>query len=117
MNPTLKKIKETVVDPEIRAIRNTAIGYITAVYYSSRTCDVVYVDKDNAKRSKNGLPFPKDGDGVFTQSLQSGDKVELAFRNQKKDNMYISTVYKRQQSRADLSLTQGQDLPLSTDLF
>lgn len=74
MNPTLKKIKENIVDPEIRNIRNTAIGYITAVYYEKRTCDVVYIDKDNAKRVKKDIPFLKDGDGVFSQSLRRETK-------------------------------------------
>ena len=117
MNPTLKKIKENIVDPEIRNIRNTAIGYITAVYYEKRTCDVVYIDKDNANRVKKDIPFPKDGDGVFTQSLEAGDKVELAFRNQTRNAMYISSVYKKRQTRSDFALENGQDLPLSTDLF
>ena len=117
MNPTLKKIKEIVVDPEIRNLRNTTLGFVTAVYYENRTCDVTFVDRDNSKRTKLGLPFPKDGDGVFTQTLEAGDKVELAFRNQTKNSMYISTVYKRQKRQSDLFLKDGQDLPLSTDLF
>ena len=51
MNPTLKKIKETVVDPEIRNLRNTTLGFVTAVYYENRTCDVTFVDRDIDKRN------------------------------------------------------------------
>ena len=117
MNSTLEKIKKAIVDPEIQKLKNTVIGYVAAVYYESRTCDVFYIDNDGARKEKKGLAFPKDGDGVFTQSLKPGDRVELAYRNQSVNNMYISTVYKRNKSTRELTIPNGQDLPFSTDLF
>lgn len=117
MNPTLERIKKSIVDPEIAKMKNAVVGYVSAVYETNRTCDVFYIDNDGARKKVKGLPFPKDTDGLFGESLKSGDKVELAYRNQSMANMYISMVYKRNKSRNDLTIPYGQDLPISTDLF
>lgn len=117
MNSTLEKIKKQIVDPEISKIRNAVVGYVAAVYYQTRTCDIVYIDTDGARKTKKNVVFPKDGDGLFTQSLKPGDRVELAYRNQSMQNLYISTVYKKNRKTSDLAISYGQDLPSSTDLF
>ncbi len=117
LSPTLKKIQDQIVTPKLDSLRNAVMGTIAEVDYTNRTCTVVFIDKDSARRTKTGVAFPKDGDGVFTQALKAGDKVELSFRNQTVANMYISAVYKKNQSAADYTVTFGQTLPLSTELF
>ena len=117
MNPTLERIKKQIVDPEISKIKNAVVGYVAAVYYATRTCDIVYIDNDGARKTKKNVAFPKDGDGLFTQSLKPGDRVELAYRNQSMHNLYISAVYKKNKTTADMNIQYGQDLPFSTDLF
>lgn len=117
MNPTLEKIKKKIVDPEISKIKNAVVGYVTAVYYQKRTCDIAYIDSDGARKVTKNISFPKDGDGLYTQSLKAGDRVELAYRNQSMHNMYISSVYKKNKKQSEMSILYGQDLPISTDLF
>lgn len=116
-NQILQNIKKSIVDPAIQEIKNAVIGYIVLVYYEERKVDVIFKDNDGAERIAKGINFPKDGDGVFSQSLESGDKVELAYRNRSTNNMYISQVYKRNQSKADFICEKGQDLPTYTSLF
>ena len=117
MNQTLENIKRKIVDPEVAKIKNGVVGYVTAVYYTKRTCDIFYIDNDGMKKKVKNMPFPKDTDGLFGESLKPGDKVELAYRNQTMTNMYISMVYKREKSKSELFVPFGQDLPISTDLM
>lgn len=117
MNPTLKKIKRQIVDPEISALKTTVLGHVAAVYYTSRRCDVVYFDNDGSEQKIKKIQMPKNGHGVFEQSLMPGDKVELSFRNKSNQNMFISKVYKTIQEREDFNVSKGQSLPGYTGLF
>lgn len=117
MNPTLKKIKNQIVDPEIQALKHTVLGYVAAVYYEKRVCDVVYFDSDGAQRKIKFLKMPENGSGLFNQSLLVGDKVELSFRNKSNQNMYISKTYKSTAKESDFRVEKGQDLPNYTNLF
>lgn len=117
MNPTLRKIKQQIVDPEIQAIKHTVLGYIAATYYEDRRCDVVYFDNDGAQRKIKRMHMPENGSGLFDQALLPGDRVELSFRNKSSQNMYISKVYKFTNKKNDFRLTKGQDLPNYTGLF
>lgn len=117
MDQILENIKKKIVDPEIGKLKNAVLGIVVFVDYKKRICDVAFIDKDNSRKIKENIPFPKDGDGLFTQSLQAGDEVELSYRNQSMDNLYIATVYKRNKKKEDFWIPNGQDLPFSTDLF
>ena len=117
MNGTLEKIKKTIVDPAIQNLRNTVVGHICSVDQQSRHCTLVFIDKDGSVRTKRNMALPPDGDGVFRKTIQPGDKVELAYRNQNIDSMYISTVYPKFASKNDFKLEKGQHLPQSTELW
>lgn len=117
MNPTLKKIKQTIVDPEIQSIKHNVVGYIAAVYYQERRCDAVYFDNDGSLKRVKRLRLPTEGDGLFKETLKAGDKVELAFRNKTSSNMFISRVYKQGERKSDFYLHDGQQLPRITQLF
>lgn len=117
MNSTLENIKRKIVDPEISKIKQTVVGFITAVYYKERRCDIVYFDTDGAQKKIKRLPLPEEGSGLFNQAIKSGDKVELSYRNRSDNNMFISKVYRRSDSVSDFGLTKGEHLPHSTDLF
>lgn len=117
MNPTLKKIKNQIVDPEIQKIKHNVVGYIAAVYYQERRCDAIYFDSDGALKRVKQLRLPTEGDGLFKQSLQPGDQIELSYRNKSGSNMFISRVYRREERDADFKLDDGQLLPRITNLF
>lgn len=117
MNEILKRIQKEVVDPKIGSIKQSVKGYVSAVYYHERQCDVFYFDRTGAKRKVKRLAMPEDGNGVFTQSLKAGDKIELSFRNQNNNVLYISRVYRRDEDSLDYNVNKGQYLPGHTDLF
>lgn len=118
MNPTLKKIQDSILNtPELRYPNNSARGYIAAVYYDSRRCDVVYWAPDGTKITRRHLDLPKDGDGVFHPSLKPGDIVEISFKGKTKEGLYISGVQKKNKHKRDFDTEKGQELPLSTNLF
>lgn len=118
MNPTLKKIQDSILrTPELRYPNNSARGYIAAVHYERRKCDVVYWAPDGTKMTRKNLDIPKDGDGVFHPSLQSGDIVEISFKGKTHEGIYISGVQKKDKSKKDFHTDKGQDLPISTNLF
>ena len=118
MNPTLKKIQNIILEnPDIKYPKNSAKGYIAAVYYEMRKCDVVYWAPDGTKMTKRKIDFPKDGDGVFHPSLKTGDIVEISFKGKTHEGIYISAVQKKNKNRNDFNTDKGQMLPLSTNLF
>ena len=118
MNPTLKKIQDSILDnPDIKYPKNSAKGYVSSVYYESRKCDIVYWAPDGTKMTRRMIEFPKDGDGVFHQSLKPGDIVELSFKGKTHEGIYISGVQKKNKSKKDFNTDKGQELPLSTYLF
>lgn len=117
MNSVAQNIKRKIVDPAISSIRHSAVGFVTVVYHDSRLVDVTYRDSSSKIRTAKNIPFPKYGDGVFSESLKAGDIVELGYRNQDKKNMYIVSVIKRDQAGADFICEKGSSLMLSTNLL
>lgn len=117
MNSVQANILKNVVNPAVQSINHSVLGFVTVVYQDERKVDVTYTDKHAQVRTAKKILFPKYGDGVFTQSLEEGDMVELSYRNQKKENMYISSVMKKEQSYTDLLFETGKKLPVSTNLF
>lgn len=118
MNPTLKRISDKIMsNPDIKYPKNSSRGYVSSIYYNERKCDVVYWAPDGTKMTKHYLDFPKDGDGLFTQSLKVGDVVEISYKGKTHSGVYISGVKKKDKNKKDFNMTKGQSLPISTDLF
>lgn len=111
-NPLIDTIIKKGVQPYMESKARTVEGYICAVDYRKRECDIVFFEPGaNVRRYRRGIPFPKDGDGVFHQSLKTGDRVELGFRNLSYQFPYIEHVYREAQSMEELNAESGADLP------
>lgn len=118
MNPTMKKIQDNILKtPDIKYPKNSAKGFVSAVYYNRRRCDVVYWAPDGTKMTRKLLEFPKDGDGIFHESLKVGDVVEISFKGKTHEGIYISGVQKKNKHTNDFKTDKGQSLPISTNLF
>lgn len=118
MNPTMNRLKEILLSsPEIKYQKNSVRGYVSAVYYDERRCDVAYWTPEGVQATKRKMHFPKDGDGLFNQSLKTGDIVELSYKGRSSDGLHITGVQKRNKSRRDFYTEKGQGLPISTNLF
>lgn len=114
----MKRLVDSVLSvPELKYTNNSTRGYVTAVYYEQRRCDIVYWAPDGTKMTRKRVELPKDGDGVFHESLKPGDIVEVSFKGRTQEGMFISGVVKKNRSTKDFEADKGQDLPLSTDLF
>lgn len=115
MNEIMKNIKRTIVDPEIKNIKTSTIGYVTAINESKQTADVLMIERDGNKRRKNNLSFPRTANGLITQSLKSGDKVEIGYRNSNFNSSYIIRLYEKNSN--EKKINHGQQLPDFVDLF
>lgn len=94
-SPIHDSIYQKVVLPSLNRLQGTVEGYVVQVDYTALTCEVVYSDENNhTLRTMKRVPLPKDGDGVFTQSVKNGDRVTISFKNKSWESPYISTVYK-----------------------
>ena len=90
-----QSIYSKVVAPSINRIQSTVDGYVTKVDYTKLICEVAYTDTDaHTIRIMSKVKLPKDGDGVFSQSVKNGDRVTVSFKNKSRESPYISTVYK-----------------------
>lgn len=111
-NPLIDTIMKKAVKPYMDTHARTVEGYVAAVDYKKRECDLVYFEPGaNVRRYRRGIAFPKDGDGVFHQSLKAGDRVELGFRNLSYQMPYIEHVYREAQTEEELKAERGSDLP------
>lgn len=94
-NQIQQSIYSKVVLPSLNKIQGTVDGYVVQVNYTKLTCEVVYTDSSSSTlRTMSNVALPKDGDGVFTQSVKNGDRVTVSFKNKSRQSPYISTVYK-----------------------
>ncbi|MGM0165027.1 hypothetical protein [Enterococcus sp. 4E1_DIV0656] len=116
-NSIQQNIKSKLIDPAISAVKHAVVGFVTVVYHDERKVDITYKDNDNILRTAKKISFPRYGDGIFSESLKAGDYVELAYRNQKKESMYIASVIKKAQNSYDFVFDKGKNLPTSTNLF
>lgn len=117
-NPALQAIYDKLVGPALKAQRRTVRGNIATMYYREGRADVMYYERDsNIERVAKRLLLPRDADGVFRQSLESGDAVEVSFRNGSKNMPYISMVYPKGDREESLRCASGNDHPRSCDLF
>ncbi|MEI4281663.1 hypothetical protein [Tetragenococcus halophilus] len=117
MNQLQSNIIKNLINPEVRRVKSAVNGFVAVVYQEERKADVYYKDMDGATRLAEKIEFPKYGDGVFSESLQPGDKVELTYKNQQSGDLFISHVAKRGQSSNDFYVEKGTKLPTSIDLY
>ena len=107
-NQIHQSIYSKVVLPSLNKIQGTIDGYVIQVDYTKLTCEVVYTDHNShALRTMKNVKLPKDGDGVFTQSVKNGDRVSISFKNKSKQSPYISTVYKANHSEENYTSPYG----------
>ena len=106
------------IQKEVNANTNISTsGHIIKVNYEFRKVDVSYDSNGGAKKIARDIPFPKGEDGVYTTSLETGDMVELTYRNNSRDIMYITNVYRRNKTYDDFEISKGNRMPYSTSLF
>lgn len=90
-----RSIYQNVLLPSLNKIQGTVDGYVIKVNYTDLTCEVAYSDEGASTiRLMKNVALPKDGDGVFSQSVKNGDRVTISFKNKSKDSPFITTVYK-----------------------
>lgn len=113
-NPLIDTIMKKAVKPYFEGKAQVVEGYVAAIDYARRECDLVYFEPGaNVRRYRRGIAFPKDGDGVFHQSLKTGDRVEVGFRNASYQMPYIQHVYRESQTEEEMSIENGKTLPPS----
>lgn len=115
MNEFARKFQQKFVDPQVRAIRSSVLGYVTYVDRVNQKCNVVLIEKDGMRRRKNNLDFPAPNRGLEVQELKVGDTVEVAYRNNNYKHSYILRIH--EDYAPDKDIESGQFLPDSTDLF
>ncbi|BCO16144.1 hypothetical protein_gp091 [Bacillus phage vB_BceM_WH1] len=109
-NPVQQQIKK-MLQPMVQNIRQDIIGYVVGVSYIEQTVDVMWKDHQghNWRESRN-VPLPQDGDGIFRESVEIGNRVSIAFRGGKVDRPYISVVHKDSNDKLYDS-SQTRDIP------
>ena len=116
-NELMKKLS-TQIKKDINSDTNISTsGHILKVNYEHRKVDVSYESNSGGRRIARDIPFPKGEDGVYTTSLETGDMVELSYRNNSRDIMYITNVYRKNKSYEDFEIEKGKRMPYSTSLF
>lgn len=110
-NPIHEAIYKNVVRPAISNRKLSVEGSIMDVDYFNQTVRVYWRDPDSgAERESANVPMPVNGDGVFKQTIEIGDRVTLAFKNGNHDSPYISIVHKKQDP-VDFETKNGSGIP------
>lgn len=115
MNQFAKRFKQEIINPEMRKIKSSALGYVTYVDRLNQTANVLMIEKDGTKRRKNDLAFPAPNRGLEVQELKVGDTVEIGYRNNNYKRTYIIRIH--EDYAPEKNIENGQQLPFSTDLF
>lgn|SRR5699024_223264 len=114
MNDIMKNLKRQLVDPAMKQIKSSALGYVVEVNEQLQTANVIIMEKDGQRRRKNNLSFDT-GRGIQSKYLEVGDTVEIGYRNNSYKHSYIVRVHEKYVS--DTSASLGQDLPNYMDLM
>lgn len=111
-NPIHKSIYQKVVVPSMNMKAQDVEGTVIACDYFAQTVDVYWKNPVSlAERYVYGMALPKDGDGIFRQSVRNGDKVRIAFRNGHYSDPYISVVEKSQGNQISFEARYGANIP------
>lgn len=114
MTELLNKLQKKLVDPAVKGIKNSALGYVMEVNDINKTANVIVLEKDGTRRRKNNLSFDT-GRGMQMKNLQPGDTVEIGYRNNEVAHSYIVRVHEPYPTTSFVS--NGQDLPRFTNLY
>jgi hypothetical protein len=110
-NPVHEAIYRTVVKPAMTSRKMSIEGSIMRVNYYNNTARIYWRDPDSgAVRESENVPLPVDGDGVYKQTVEAGDRVTLAFRSGNHDNPYVTIVHKKQNG-VDYEAKNGAGIP------
>jgi hypothetical protein len=111
-NPIHQAIYDKVVAPAMKAKTYDVEGIVIGCNYKDQTVDVFWRDPTSGvSHQKLGLPIPKDGDGIYRQSIKNSDRVRIAFRGGNQDEPYISVVHKGNMNKASLKSKYGGSIP------
>lgn len=109
-NP-IHEVITKIVQPMFDNRKQSVQGSVMAVDYYKQTARIYWRDPDSgAERESANVPIPIDGDGVFRQVLEMGDRVTLAFKNGNHVNPYITIVHKKQRG-VSFESKNGADIP------
>lgn len=86
-------IYKNAVKPSIDQLFFDVEGMVIGVNYMKQTVDVWWSDRNGQSGEAKGVPLPKDGDGVYKQSVKIGDKVQLGFLNANNQNPFVTMIY------------------------
>lgn len=116
-NPIVQTIMDKAVRPMLEKQARTVEGVVSYVNYRDQMLDIVYFEPGaQVRRFRKNVPFPKESDGVIGQTIKTGNRVELSFRDNSYQKPYVSKVYKEFQED-HLQVKKGRNLPFHTDLF
>lgn len=110
-NPIHEAVYNNVVKPAMNARKMSVEGSVMRVNYFDQTARVYWRDPDSGtERESENVPLPVDGDGIFKDSVEEGDRVTLAFKNGNHFNPYITIVHKRAR-KVSYESKYGADIP------
>lgn len=111
-NPLHKAIYEKIVLPELNKISYDADGIVVGVDYYQQVVDIQWTESSSgAFRTAKKVALPRDGDGIYRQTIKVGDKVRIAFRNGNHKYPYISMVYNQNSSKQNYYTKAGSGVP------
>lgn len=105
-NPIHDIIRE-VVKPVINSIAKECDGTVSAVDYIKQTVNIFWMNHEGGSFTSKNVPIPRDGNGVYAQSIKIGDRVKIGFVNGSHVSPYISIVYKNDSSEYDYQAKNG----------
>jgi hypothetical protein len=100
-NPLHDIIYNSVVKPALDKISHEAEGIVTGVNYMAQTVDVRWRDHQGGLFRAKGVPLPKDGDGLFRQAVEIGQRVKLGFQDSDHHQPFVSMIYTGYSSPSD----------------
>lgn len=111
-NPFAKEIFEKVVKPSINQLSFDTDGVITFVDYYRQLADIQWIDSRTQEvMSAKNVTIPRDGNGIYRQSLQVGDKIKVGFRQGDHAQPYIAMIYTSDSTKADFYSRGGAGIP------
>jgi hypothetical protein len=117
MNQVQKAIYEKVIKPELSKIAHDVDGIVVGVKYYQQTIDVQWSESSSgAFRTAKNLSIPKEGGGIYRQTIKVGDRVRIAFRNSNLGYPYISMIYDPFSTKSDYYTKSGVGIPKGLSL-
>lgn len=109
-NPIHEAIAK-MVKPMFQSRKQSIEGTIMHMNYEKQTARVYWHDPDSGtERESPDVPFPIDGDGVFRQGAQMGDRVTLSFKNGNQMSPYITIVHTKN-TKINFESKNGSAIP------